>query len=127
VLNIPYKYFWKVLKFFNYFGVDFFFRQPRFITLNNNFYISSKNCVRGYYTHKHHTELIMSGNKTRKLQKKSKFNRYDIIKSKLFLIIQILIVFYTLFYLYIPIEHVLNTFHKYEVPAAQTFICVRIK
>ena len=69
----------------------------------------------------------MTGNKAKKLQRKTRFNQSDIIKSKLLMIIQILIIFYTLFYLYIPIDHILfYNFHKYDV-AAKTFICVRIK
>jgi len=67
----------------------------------------------------------MIGNKARKLQKKTKFNRSDNIKSKLLMIIQILIVCYILFYLYIPIDYLFYSFHKYEVPV-KTFICVRI-
>lgn len=71
----------------------------------------------------------MIGNKARKLQRKTKFNRSDIIKSKLLLIIQILIVCYILFYLYIPIDNLFYNFHKYEEPAKgpKTFICVRIQ
>lgn len=58
--------------------------------------------------------------------RKITYKRSDIIKSKLSMIIQILIFCYASFYLYLPIDILFNN-HQDINRAMQNYICVRIK